>query len=132
MKLRTGSFALPWLALLGHANAADLPTSIQANDGAYEIKIIGSPRIAVGEANEFKILVVCPQGCGDANVEVSAAMPGHDHGLLYTPSISKCGDAGMWCVKELRFHMPGLWEIYFDVSTQGGRSVDRAQTSVDL
>lgn len=65
----------------------------------------------------------------DVTVDVDAGMPQHGHGLARQPRIANTG-TGHWRAEGLRFHMPGRWELFFDV-TRGAR-LERAQTSVVL
>lgn len=65
----------------------------------------------------------------DVTVDVDAGMPQHGHGLARRPRIARV-EPGHWRAEGLRFHMPGRWELYFDV-TRGAR-LERAQTSVVL
>jgi hypothetical protein len=65
----------------------------------------------------------------DVTLDVDAGMPQHGHGLARRPRIARVGP-GHWRAEGLRFHMPGRWELFFDV-TRGAR-LERAQTSVVL
>lgn len=65
----------------------------------------------------------------DVTVDVDAGMPQHGHGLARRPRIARV-EPGHWSAEGLRFHMPGRWELFFDV-TRGAR-LERAQTSVVL
>ena len=65
----------------------------------------------------------------DVELDVDAGMPQHGHGLARRPRIERV-EPGHWRVEGLRFHMPGRWELFFDV-TRGAR-LERAQASVVL
>jgi hypothetical protein len=65
---------------------------------------------------------------GDVELSVDAAMPEHGHGMNRVPRI-EAGD-GHFRAEGLLFHMPGKWELYFDV-TQGAVT-ERAQTIILL
>jgi len=65
---------------------------------------------------------------GDLELSVDAAMPEHGHGMNRVPRI-ETGD-GHFRAEGLLFHMPGKWELYFDV-TQGAVT-ERAQTIILL
>jgi hypothetical protein len=55
-------------------------------------------------------------------------MPEHRHGMNYKPSI-KPAAGGRYRADGLMFHMPGRWEIIFEVRAAG--STDRmTQTEV--
>jgi hypothetical protein len=62
-------------------------------------------------------------------LSVDAAMPEHDHGMNTRPRVVAQQD-GSYRVEGLLFHMPGRWELYFDVSSGG--STERAQVEVNL
>ena len=56
-------------------------------------------------------------------------MPEHGHGMNRVPKVAPRPDGGFHA-EGLLFHMPGRWELYFDV-TQGAVT-ERAQTDVFL
>jgi len=60
-------------------------------------------------------LVVCPPP--DA-VRVDASMPAHRHGMNYQPSIVPLG-AGRYRAEGLMFHMPGDWQLLFELRAAG-------------
>jgi hypothetical protein len=47
-------------------------------------------------------------------VALDAQMPDHRHGMNYRPTIVP-GEDGRYRVEGLLFHMPGRWELIFDV-----------------
>lgn len=65
----------------------------------------------------------------DAQLIVDAGMPHHHHGMNQQPTIARLAD-GSFAVDGMLFHMPGYWEIYFDVTR--GPVTERAQISVEL
>jgi hypothetical protein len=71
-------------------------------------------RIDVGEP--FALLLnVCTKSGGPAElVAVDARMPEHRHGMNYRTKIVPSAD-GRYRVEGLVFHMPGRWELSFDV-----------------
>ncbi len=54
-------------------------------------------------------------------VGVDAGMPAHNHGINTVPEILPLGD-GHWQVSGMLLHMPGAWEMYFDLRDAAGRS----------
>jgi YtkA-like len=62
-------------------------------------------------------------------VRVDALMPEHRHGMNYRPSVVRGGD-GVYVAEGLLFHMPGRWQLLFDVE-RGGR-VERLSTDIEL
>ncbi len=71
-------------------------------------------RIEVSEP--FALVVnVCTRRGGPAELlGVDANMPEHRHGMNYRATIVAKGD-GRFTAEGLLFHMPGRWEITFDV-----------------
>lgn len=86
--------------------------------------------IAVGKhfAVEF---AVCPKGAvpAPANVRVDAHMPDHRHGMNYQARIIAAPD-GRYRAEGLMFHMPGRWELIFDL--RAGDKTDRLTHSMLL
>jgi hypothetical protein len=84
------------------------------------------PVIALGQHFAVEALV-----CGDgaALTRVDAQMPEHRHGMNYRPTLAPKGD-GRYVAEGLLFHMPGRWELSFDV--EGGGKRTRLATDVIL
>jgi hypothetical protein len=55
-------------------------------------------------------------------VRVDAVMPEHKHGMNYRPTVTTVGD-GRFRAEGLLLHMPGLWEIRFDLRRAGASEV---------
>jgi len=75
--------------------------------------------IAVGK--HFAIdFVLCPRdgGAMPAEVRVDASMPEHKHGMNYRPSVTAQG-ADRYRAEGLMFHMPGRWELVFELRGSG-------------
>jgi hypothetical protein len=62
-------------------------------------------------------------------VRVDATMPEHRHGMNYRTRIEVLG-AGQHRVQGLVWHMPGRWELRFDVEVDG--AVHTLRQSVEL
>jgi hypothetical protein len=121
MRLRIVCLAV--LALLaGVAPAlADCPLDLGRGTGwvvfsdHYMIAFRPEPmRIELGQP--FALLFnVCTKSNNPAElVAVDAQMPEHKHGMNYRPTIVAMG-SGRYRVEGMVFHMPGRWEITFDV-----------------
>lgn len=65
----------------------------------------------------------------DAEITVDAAMPGHGHGMNVVPRVWKNNDHTV-TVSNMLFHMPGHWELYFDITRRG--RTERAQVDIEL
>lgn len=71
-------------------------------------------RIEVGEPFAL-VLNVCTKGGEPAELlAVDASMPEHRHGMNYRPRIVAKRD-GRFRAEGMLFHMPGRWEITFNV-----------------
>ena len=71
-------------------------------------------RIEVGEPFALVVNVCTRRGGAAELVAVDASMPEHRHGMNYRATILSKGD-GRFRADGLLFHMPGRWEITFDV-----------------
>jgi hypothetical protein len=78
------------------------------------------PRIAVGKHFAVEALV-CAKGVGapPTGLRVDAAMPEHRHGMNYRARVLPQGE-GRYRAEGLLFHMPGRWQLLFDVDRSGG------------
>ncbi|MGQ9424480.1 FixH family protein [Gilvimarinus sp. F26214L] len=52
----------------------------------------------------------------NASIIVSGGMPAHDHGLPTNPQVRPTGEAGVYRLEGLRFHMPGAWTLSFQIA----------------
>jgi hypothetical protein len=69
------------------------------------------PAVTVGRHFVIEIQL-CPVGATLQRVD--AHMPEHRHGMNYRPSLKQLAP-GRWRAEGLLFHMPGRWELVFDV-----------------
>jgi YtkA-like len=63
---------------------------------------------------------VCPRGqaAPPEEVRVDAHMPEHKHGMNYKPGVTPLGQ-GRYRAEGLMFHMPGRWELMFELRGAG-------------
>jgi YtkA-like len=63
---------------------------------------------------------VCPRGqvAPPDEVRVDAHMPEHKHGMNYKPGVTAIGQ-GRYRAEGLMFHMPGRWELVFELHGAG-------------
>jgi hypothetical protein len=75
------------------------------------------PRVAVGEFFSVEAMV-CLRGSrlAPTALRVDAVMPEHRHGMNYRATVSAQGQ-GRYVAEGLLFHMPGRWQLLFDVAT---------------
>jgi len=124
---RAGTAALAGvLALAASAGARacgealGAPTDRVAN-ARYEIVFAARPDpIAIGKHFALDIAVCPREGAPEpTSLRVDAVMPDHRHGMNYRPEVIARG-AGAYRADGLMFHMPGRWDIVFDLVTGGG------------
>lgn len=73
--------------------------------------------------------VLCPRdgAAPPAEVRVDATMPEHKHGMNYRPSVKPQG-AGRYRAEGLMFHMPGRWELVFELRGAGAAPLRLTQS----
>jgi hypothetical protein len=64
-----------------------------------------------------------------SRLKVDATMPAHNHGMNYLPTITAEG-SGTFTARGLLLHMPGRWELAFDITSDTVR--ERLRANVDL
>jgi len=75
--------------------------------------------IRVGE--RFSVVAaLCPRAGAAAikGLAIDATMPEHRHGMNYAPVLRADGVGG-WIADGMLFHMPGRWQLSFDVRMAG-------------
>lgn len=88
------------------------------------------PKIAVGKHFGVDVLVCAKgQGAAPTGLRVDATMPEHRHGMNYRPTVMAKAP-GRYVAEGLMFHMPGRWQLQFDVEAKGG--TDRLATDIML
>ncbi len=63
------------------------------------------------------------------SLQVDGEMPHHGHGMNVRAKVERTGP-GTYRVVGMLFHMPGRWELSFDVTRDG--VLERAQTTVEV
>lgn len=136
LRLVVGFACVSALLLVGCSSPAEvepvektMPTGLRvdSSEGTYQIIYDFPDPIPVNEPFTFEGQVVGP-GSPTA-VAVDAAMPHHQHGMVRRPEV-KLGDDNRFEVEGMLFHMPGRWEVYFDVTE--GPATERAQLEIEL
>jgi hypothetical protein len=121
----------------------DARRRVLSNDGLFEVSYsfattkdstdaLDAPRV-----NEpFVVLAVVSAKNvrlrpGEIVLSIDAAMPEHGHGMNVEPRVSPAPENRPGFIGEgLLFHMPGRWELYFDITREGLTS--RAQDEITL
>ena len=99
--------------------------------GHYVVAYRTQPaKIVVGKHFSIEIMT-CAKGNAPApsGVTVDAFMPDHGHGMNYKATVRAMADA-RFRADGLMFHMPGRWDLMFDVQGAGG--VERLTRSIVL
>ncbi len=91
-------------------------------DDTYRLSVSATPtRVETNRLFELNIAITDADGVRMSApavvLTVDAAMPHHEHGLNTTPRVTPQGDG--FLAEGLIFHMPGKWEVYFDVEDRG-------------
>ena len=76
-------------------------------------------------------IALCPKaGAGlPDELRVDATMPEHRHGMNYRPSV-RAESPGRYRAEGLMFHMPGRWELVFEL--RGGGAAQRLTQSLQI
>ena len=108
-----------------------LEETLVSNDGTYRVSYELVPgELEVRELFELRVVVTpTSEARGALELAVDARMPEHGHGMNREPRVV-VEDDGAFTVTNMLFHMPGLWELYFDVTE--GALTERAQVSLEL
>ena len=104
-----------------------LPERVQTQQAGFAVRVAAAPR-GLPQNRMQRWLLHVDDAAGKpvtgAAIRVDGGMPEHGHGFATAPSVTELG-AGDYAVDGLKFHMPGYWEIAFDI--RAGTRVDRAR-----
>ena len=126
--MRCGLLALLVIALRGQACEATLP-----GEGAHRLegeRYVVAWRAEPTPLHVSEFFVVEVAACaktgsgGPEELRVDAVMPEHKHGMNYRPTVTRIG-AGRFHAQGLMLHMPGPWEIRFDLRGAAGNETVR-------
>jgi hypothetical protein len=105
------------------------PRRLESSDVVVLFRTVPSP-IKIGQHFTVEALVCPTPPIGAAaGFMVDARMPEHRHGMNYRARVFRKPD-GIYVAEGLLFHMPGLWQLMFDVE-RGGR-MERLTMDIDL
>lgn len=102
--------------------APPVARTLASNDGQYTFYWVPRPdpiplnRFFAIDVQVLDIAgnLVTPE---QATLLVDAGMPQHGHGMNHVPQIKTDKDG--WTAERLLMHMPGDWQIYFDLEING-------------
>jgi hypothetical protein len=98
----------------------DLPGGTRIDSPRYALAWRAQPeKISVGKYFALE-LALCPSAGAQQpeSLSVDARMPEHRHGMNYKAELKPLGP-GRWRAEGLMFHMPGRWELMFDLRANG-------------
>lgn len=121
------AYALIFALVAPAALGCELPggPAEKLQSAAHTILYRAAPAPRVGQHFALE-LAVCP---APAELRVDAWMPAHRHGMNYRPSVTALG-AGRYRAEGLLFHMPGRWELLFEL--RGGGAAERIAHPVQI
>lgn len=135
MSTRTAACALlclPLCAGVAGACGTALSGPTRTIDGARYTVVFKTVPEPVKVGTHFAVdFAVCPRAAAEAPsaVRVDANMPQHRHGMNYRPVVTaRSGE--LFRAEGLLFHMPGRWDVTFDVEA-GGRT-ERLTSTLQL
>lgn len=121
--MRHGLLAAALLLALDPARACGEKLGAQARrveSAQYQLayRLLPDP-VQVGRHFAIEIML-CPRDGAvlPTELRVDATMPEHKHGMNYRPSI-KAVSPGQYRAEGLMFHMPGRWELVFELRGSG-------------
>lgn len=129
-----GTLAAPMSTL----SLAQLPDCRTAPAGAIRIEAAHHTlvyrtvpaRITVSAHFSLDVTVCAKAGVPPVQaIAVDALMPAHGHGMNYRPSVKSIGEQ-KFRVDGLMFHMPGRWQLIFDL--RSGEATERIAHDVVL
>lgn len=103
-----------------HSNGdtAKTPVEVITSGKAYMVRYQTTPgQIPMNQPFEIEVWLATPDGplTTQPQFQVDARMPEHRHGMVRTPQITVLGE-NHYLIKGMLFHMPGRWELYFDIT----------------
>lgn len=125
-------------ALLGAGGAAAEacgealgPGTSRVENSAYVVAYRTQPApVVVGQHFAVAFAVCAKRGAAlPQSVQVDAHMPAHKHGSNYRAAITRATD-GTYRAEGLMFHMPGRWDLTFDVAA--GTTTQRLAHAVEV
>jgi hypothetical protein len=129
---RALALGVVYVAAATIAEACEVPAGFAPrgrteSDGVVVVFRTAPASIEVGRHFAVETVVCAAEGGAPALTWVDAAMPEHRHGMNYRPTLTAKGE-GRYVAEGFLFHMPGRWQLIFDVA----RGERRARLTTDL
>jgi hypothetical protein len=109
--------------IVSTAQACDAPpdlggaTRIESRDSIVLYRTTPA-KVSVGQHFSVEAIVCTKAQAAPTGIRVDAQMPAHRHGMNYRARVLPKGD-GRYVAEGLLFHMPGHWQLVFDVERPG-------------
>lgn len=133
MSARAGLVVAALLAgVAGSAEACEAPAGFTARERLASNDVVVMFRTvpeAIEIGRHFSVEAVVCATPPTQGLRVDARMPEHRHGMNYRPTVAATGP-GRYVALGMMFHMPGRWQLVFDVE-RGGRT-ERLATDILL
>jgi hypothetical protein len=101
---------------------ADTAASRVSDQGIFHVWYISAiDPVPINQIHSWTLGIetVSGQPVDQAEITVSGGMPQHGHGLPTRPQVTQNLGEGNYLVEGLRFHMPGWWEVKFNITADG-------------
>jgi cytochrome c peroxidase len=85
-------------------------------ESARHVLAYKAGEVEVAKHFSLEISACAKNGPPPETLKLDAHMPAHRHGMNYAPSVLKLGP-GRWRAEGLLFHMPGRWELVFEIDS---------------
>lgn len=133
MSARAGLVVAALLAgVAGSAEACEAPAGFTTRERLASKDVVVMFRTvpeAIEIGRHFSVEAVVCATPPTQGLRVDARMPEHRHGMNYRPTVAATGP-GRYVALGMMFHMPGRWQLVFDVE-RGGRT-ERLATDILL
>jgi hypothetical protein len=121
-----------WLAMATVVEACDVPDGFTPRgrleaEGVVIVFRTVPDSIELGRHFALDTVVCADAGTRPTLTRLDAVMPEHRHGMNYRPSLTAKGN-GRFVAEGFLFHMPGRWQLIFDVE----RGERRARLTTDV
>jgi hypothetical protein len=121
----TLGFAVTFGSAATVAAACDVPAGFAPRarvESAGVVVVYRTMPAAIQVGQHFSVdALVCADAGTPVLARVDAQMPEHRHGMNYRATVASSG-AGRYVAEGLLFHMPGRWQLVFDVERAGQRT----------
>ncbi|WP_406644613.1 FixH family protein [Aliisedimentitalea scapharcae] len=104
--------------------ATTVATRYETLQASYEIDFLDVPLNGV---HSWRLSLQDKQGqpVRGADIDLTADMPEHLHGMTTVPLAQETDPPGVYLVRGMNFHMPGYWEVTLDITGAGSRHLLR-------